>query len=178
MLQSLAPLFSFTWLVYGAALEGSETRPRCAQIDPEFHRGIPSPHYGHSRLSFEQRGLILHGLPGNGKTISIKALMHSLSQRSPPIPTLYVKSIEHESSQGNIREIFVKARHNAPCLLVLEDIDSLVTDKVKSFFLNEIDGLEGNDGIMIIGTTNYCESETSAVRFNRRKVLNKLESLF
>ena len=36
-----------------------------------------------------KRGIILHGLPGNGKTISIKALMHSLSSRSDPIPTLY-----------------------------------------------------------------------------------------
>ena len=36
-----------------------------------------------------KRGIILHGLPGNGKTISIKALMHSLSSRTNPIPTLY-----------------------------------------------------------------------------------------
>ena len=36
-----------------------------------------------------KRGIILHGLPGNGKTISIKALMNSLSSRDDPIPTLY-----------------------------------------------------------------------------------------
>ena len=43
----------------------------------------------------------------------------------------------------------------SPCLLVFEDLDSLITDKVKSFFLNEVDGLESNDGIMMIGSTNY-----------------------
>lgn len=104
-----------------------------------------------------QRGIILHGLPGNGKTISIKALMRSLSQRSPEIPTLYVKSLGRNVDQDDIRTIFDKARDAAPCLLVFEDIDSLVSDKVKSFFLNEVDGLEGNDGVMMIGITNYCE---------------------
>lgn len=40
-----------------------------------------------------KRGIIFHGLPGNGKTISIKALMHALYKRPEPIPTLYVKSL-------------------------------------------------------------------------------------
>ncbi len=40
-----------------------------------------------------KRGIIFHGLPGNGKTISIKALMHALYKRPDSIPTLYVKSL-------------------------------------------------------------------------------------
>ena len=39
-----------------------------------------------------KRGVIFHGPAGNGKTISIKALMHSLSQREQSIPSLYVKA--------------------------------------------------------------------------------------
>ena len=39
-----------------------------------------------------KRGVIFHGPAGNGKTISIKALMHSLSQREEAIPSLYVKA--------------------------------------------------------------------------------------
>ena len=67
-----------------------------------------------------------------------------------------VKSLEGcHGPHYSVREIFVKARQMAPCLLVFEDLDSLVTDKVKSFFLNEVDGLESNDGIMMIGSTNY-----------------------
>ncbi|KAL8659349.1 MAG: hypothetical protein Q9226_000469 [Calogaya cf. arnoldii] len=103
-----------------------------------------------------KRGIILHGLPDNGKTISIKALMRSLSQRSPEIPTLYVKSLGQSVSQDDIRSIFDKARETAPSLLVFEDIDSLVSGNVKSFCLNEVDDLEGNDGVMMIGSTNYC----------------------
>lgn len=82
--------------------------------------------------------------------------MHSLAHRPTPIPTLYVKSLGKTSDEDDIREIFEKARQTAPCLLVLEDIDSLVRESVRSFFLNEVDGLEGNDGIMMIGSTNYC----------------------
>ncbi|KAL9626187.1 MAG: hypothetical protein Q9204_007510, partial [Flavoplaca sp. TL-2023a] len=121
----------------------------------------------------DQRGIILHGLPGNGKTISVKALMHCLSQRSPEVPTLYVKSLGQDADQDDIRTIFDKARETAPCLLVLEDIDSLVSDKVKSFFLNEIDGLEGNDGVMMIGSTNYLDRLDAGIakrpsRFDRK----------
>ncbi|KAL8936951.1 MAG: hypothetical protein Q9216_004666 [Gyalolechia sp. 2 TL-2023] len=120
-----------------------------------------------------KRGIILHGLPGNGKTISIKALMRSLASRPTSIPTLYVKSLGKSCDQGDIRLIFEKARQTAPCLLVLEDIDSLVRENVRSFFLNEVDGLEGNDGIMMIGSTNYLDQLDPGIskrpsRFDRK----------
>ncbi|KAL8717823.1 MAG: hypothetical protein Q9225_004978 [Loekoesia sp. 1 TL-2023] len=120
-----------------------------------------------------KRGIILHGLPGNGKTISIKALMRSLACRKPAIPTLYVKSLGKNCDQDDIRSIFEKARETTPCLLVLEDIDSLVSESVRSFFLNEVDGLEGNDGIMMIGSTNYLDKLDAGIskrpsRFDRK----------
>ncbi|ELU45507.1 AAA domain-containing protein [Rhizoctonia solani AG-1 IA] len=49
------------------------------------------------------------------------------------------------------------ARREAPCLLILEDLDALINDENRSFFLNEIDGLENNDGLYILGTTNHFE---------------------
>ncbi|KAI9875250.1 MAG: hypothetical protein M1830_008706 [Pleopsidium flavum] len=105
-----------------------------------------------------KRGIIFHGPPGNGKTISIKALMKSLSTRENPLPTLYVKSlVSFRGPEYSIRQIFLKARAQAPCLLVFEDLDSLVTDQVRSYFLNEVDGLERNDGILMIGSTNHLD---------------------
>ena len=43
-----------------------------------------------------KRGVMFHGPAGNGKTISIKALMHTLSQREQSIPSLYVKAAPRE----------------------------------------------------------------------------------
>lgn len=103
-----------------------------------------------------KRGIILHGTPGCGKTISIKALMNSLQKRN--VASMYVKSFEAQDGQQHaILNIFRLARNMAPCMLIFEDLDSLVADKVRSYFLNEVDGLENNDGILMIGSTNHLE---------------------
>ncbi|XPT02771.1 hypothetical protein M3J09_011881 [Ascochyta lentis] len=122
-----------------------------------------------------KRGVILHGVPGNGKTVSIKALMASLYIRPDPIPSLYVKSFETncQTQQYAIRQIFQKARSVAPCLLIFEDLDSLVGDDIRSYFLNEVDGLESNDGILMIGSTNHLDKLDPAIskrpsRFDRK----------
>jgi hypothetical protein len=80
--------------------------------------------------------------------------------RSVPIPTLYVKTLAAPSlrPQQALRLVFTKARQIAPCLLILEDIDSIVTEEVRSYFFNELDGLDDNEGIVIIGSTNDCKS--------------------
>lgn len=101
-----------------------------------------------------KRGLIFYGPPGNGKTISIKALMHELYYREKPIPTLYVK---YAPSTYDIRNVFSLARQYSPCLLIMEDIETIVTSKTRSYFFNEVDGLENNDGILMVASTNYLE---------------------
>ncbi|KAI4222374.1 MAG: hypothetical protein L6R36_006203 [Xanthoria steineri] len=113
-----------------------------------------------------KRGIIYYGPPGNGKTISIKAMMHTLSLYSPsPIPTLYVRSLSsYGGPEYSIQSIFRQARTQAPCLLVFEDLDSLVTDNVRSYFLNEVDGLESNDGILMVGSTNHLERLDPGIR--------------
>ncbi|KAF5664361.1 atp-dependent zn protease [Fusarium heterosporum] len=121
-----------------------------------------------------KRGLIYHGPPGNGKTISIKATMHMLAEKNPAIPTVYVRSLESwMGPQHSLHVIFEKAREFAPCYLVFEDIDSLVTPDVRSYFLNEVDGLKENDGIFIIASTNHLEDLDPGIskrpsRFDRK----------
>lgn len=56
-----------------------------------------------------------------------------------------------------IKEIFSKARQVAPCYLVFEDLDSIVSDETRSYFLNEVDGINDNEGIFMIGSTNHLE---------------------
>ncbi|GME55358.1 ATPase AAA+ type core [Neofusicoccum parvum] len=114
----------------------------------------------HSWSATTIRGLIFHGTPGNGKTMTVKAIIKALMSRPDPIPTLYVKTFAQRGfgPQQSVRQIFTKARQAAPCLLLFEDVDSLVKEEVRSYFLNEIDGLENNDGILMIGFTNNLDN--------------------
>jgi len=111
-----------------------------------------------------KRGVIYYGPPGNGKTISIKAMMHSLYQRGVQgdsrlaVPTLYVRTLSSFGGpEYSLSQIFGKARQEAPCYLVFEDLDSIVNDSVRSYFLNEVDGLKSNDGILMVGSTNHLD---------------------
>ena len=78
--------------------------------------------------------------------------MHSLSsERKESIPTLYVKAAPRTF---DIRSIFTFARAMSPCMLILEDIDTIVTPGSRSYFFNEVDGLENNDGRLISSGQN------------------------
>ncbi|UKZ86844.1 uncharacterized protein TrAFT101_002668 [Trichoderma asperellum] len=105
-----------------------------------------------------KRGIIYYGPPGNGKTISIKATMNMLYHLKQPVTTLYVRSLNSfYGPEKSIDMVFSKAREFAPCYLVFEDLDTIITDDVRSYFLNEVDGLKSNDGIFMIGSTNHLD---------------------
>ncbi|KAI0318403.1 P-loop containing nucleoside triphosphate hydrolase protein [Amylostereum chailletii] len=106
-----------------------------------------------------KRGILLLGPPGNGKTESIKALL-----KDAQYPALYVKSFTTPyGPEYGVRSIFDHARQHSPCILVLEDLDAMVTPKVRSFFLNELDGIAANGGILTIATTNHPERIDDAI---------------
>lgn len=78
----------------------------------------------------------------------------------------------------SVKEIFRQARAEAPCLLVFEDLDSLVTDQVRSYFLNEVDGINSNSGIYMIGSTNHLDRLDPGIskrpsRFDRKFLFPK-----
>ncbi|KIJ70138.1 hypothetical protein HYDPIDRAFT_104807 [Hydnomerulius pinastri MD-312] len=119
-----------------------------------------------------KRGLIMYGPPGNGKTISIKVVMKTCAERG--FTPLYVKSFQSfQGEEASMQNVFQKARQVAPCVLILEDLDSLINDRNRSFFLNQLDGLEGNDGLLVIGSTNHFDRLDPALssrpsRFDRK----------
>jgi transitional endoplasmic reticulum ATPase len=125
---------------------------------------------------------------GNGKTISIKVILKTChAEGYSPLyvksfqGSSYISSMKHSTDQTSgwkgeeaaMADVFGKARQMAPCVLILEDLDSLINDRNRSFFLNQLDGLEGNDGLLVIGSTNHFERldpglSTRPSRFDRK----------
>ncbi len=117
-----------------------------------------------------KRGVLFIGPPGNGKTHTLKALVNQLGK-----PCLYVKGFksEYATDQENMRLVFARARITTPCLLVIEDLDSMIDDKTRAFFLNELDGFETNTGVVVLATTNHPDRLDPAIldrpsRFDRK----------
>jgi SpoVK/Ycf46/Vps4 family AAA+-type ATPase len=117
-----------------------------------------------------KRGVLFIGPPGNGKTQTIKAII-SESKRA----CIYVKAFNSETTSisRGIATVFAKARRVAPCLLVMEDIDSLVPRDHLSNLLNELDGFANNHGILVLATTNHPDKLDPALtqrpsRFDRK----------
>lgn len=121
-----------------------------------------------------KRGVLFLGPPGNGKTHAVKAAINLLGK-----PCLYVKSFkaQYRTDHDNIRAVFKQARQSAPCILIFEDLDSLIDNQNRSFFLNEMDGFASNSGILTIGTTNHPERLDPSImerpsRFDRKYTFN------
>jgi hypothetical protein len=117
-----------------------------------------------------KRGILFIGPAGNGKTHTVKAVINALGQ-----PCLYVKSFrsEFQTDHDSMRQVFHRARQTTPCLLVLEDLDSLLDGGNRAFFLNELDGFAANEGIVTLATTNHPERLDPSIlnrpsRFDRK----------
>ena len=113
-----------------------------------------------------KRGAIFIGPPGNGKTHTLKALINQLGKTC-----IYVRDFQDD--EESMAEVFKRARMVAPCLVVLEDLDSMIKGETRSFFLNELDGFRSNTGVVVLATTNHPEKLDAAIldrpsRFDRK----------
>ena len=140
------------------------------QIETDFQQFLESREvYERYQIPWK-RGAIFIGPPGNGKTHTLKALVNQLGK-----PCLYVRSFksDYETEQENMAEVFKRARMTVPCIVVLEDLDSMIDNKNRAFFLNELDGFQSNTGVVVLATTNHPEKLDSSIldrpsRFDRK----------
>ncbi len=97
-----------------------------------------------------KRGILLIGPPGTGKTMVCKA-----AAAATGLPFLYVRDLRERGQVEAVRMIFERARRLAPCVLAFEDMDGFVTEGNRSVFLNEMDGFQDNDGLLVIASSNH-----------------------
>ncbi len=112
------------------------------------------------------KGVMMFGPPGTGKTLLAKAVANEAESNFISIkgPELLNKFVG-ESEKG-VREVFEKARSNAPTVIFFDEIDSIATERgqqtsdsgvserVVSQLLTELDGLEELEDVVVIATTN------------------------
>ena len=110
------------------------------------------------------KGVLLYGPPGTGKTMLAKAVAteseaNFISVKGPEFLSKWVGE-----SEKAVRETFRKARTAAPCIIFLDEIDSIaprrgvsesnVTERVVNQLLTSLDGLEDRFEVIVIGATN------------------------
>ncbi|MGI0485909.1 AAA family ATPase [Pantanalinema rosaneae CENA516] len=116
------------------------------------------------------RGILLWGPPGTGKTLLAKAVAaqaraNFIAVNGPELLSKWVGA-----SEQAVRELFTKARQAAPCVVFMDEIDSLapargsfqsdsgVSDRVVGQLLTELDGLQDCPNVLLVGATNRPEA--------------------
>jgi transitional endoplasmic reticulum ATPase len=112
------------------------------------------------------KGFLLYGPPGTGKTLLAKAVAREAEANFISMKSSDLLSKWYGESEQQIARLFQRARAVAPCVLFIDEIDSLVpargsgqgepgvTGRVVNTILAEMDGLEELQSVVVIGATN------------------------
>lgn len=96
-----------------------------------------------------KRGIILYGDPGNGKSAMIREIVRNIPRITKIIINPNIDNVTR------VLNNLVRSLDDRQAIVVIEDIDSLITERNRSEFLNILDGVEVKSGLFFIGTTNY-----------------------
>jgi transitional endoplasmic reticulum ATPase len=112
------------------------------------------------------KGFLLYGPPGTGKTLLAKAVAKEAEANFISMKSSDLLSKWYGESEQQIAKMFARARSVAPCVIFIDEIDSLVpargsgqgepqvTGRVVNTILAEMDGLEELQSVVVIGATN------------------------
>ena len=135
------------------------------------------------------KGVLLVGPPGTGKTLLAKAVAGEAN-----VPFYYISGSDFVElfvgvGASRVRDMFKQAKHNAPCLIFIDEIDAVgrqrgtglggghdEREQTLNQLLTEMDGFGANEGIIIIAATNRADVLDPALlrpgRFDRQVTVN------
>jgi len=136
------------------------------------------------------KGVLLVGPPGTGKTLLAKAIAGEAG-----VPFFSLSGSEFVEmfvgvGASRVRDLFKRAKENSPCLIFIDEIDAVgrqrgagigggndEREQTLNQLLTEMDGFEGNSGIIIIAATNRPDVLDSALmrpgRFDRQVTVDR-----
>ncbi|KAK6004484.1 hypothetical protein QM012_008346 [Aureobasidium pullulans] len=124
------------------------------------------------------KGVLFYGPPGTGKTLLAKAVANECAANFISVKGPELLSMWFGESESNIRDIFDKARAAAPCVVFLDELDSIAksrggsgaggdaggaSDRVVNQLLTEMDGMTSKKNVFVIGATNRPEQLDNAL---------------
>lgn len=128
----------------------------------------------YSRMGIpRKKGLIIHGPPGNGKTMTGKVAAGVMKASLVYVTASQQPGFLRDRTASEIfEEVYQRAQMLAPCVVMLEEIDGLIDKKSRPLLLSILDGLAPNEGVLTIATTNHIEALDPALvnrpsRFDR-----------
>lgn len=120
------------------------------------------------------KGILLVGPPGTGKTLLARAVAGEAE-----VPFYYASGSEFDEmfvgvGASRIRNLFKEAKANAPCVIFIDELDSVGGKRIESpmhpysrqtinQLLAEMDGFKPNEGVIVIGATNFAEALDNAL---------------
>ena len=135
------------------------------------------------------KGVLLVGPPGTGKTLLAKAVAGEAN-----VPFYYISGSDFVElfvgiGASRVRDMFKEAKHNAPCLIFIDEIDAVgrqrgtglggghdEREQTLNQLLTEMDGFGQNEGIIVIAATNRADVLDPALlrpgRFDRQVTVN------
>uniref|UniRef100_A0A8C2AFY1 ATP-dependent zinc metalloprotease YME1L1 n=1 Tax=Cyprinus carpio TaxID=7962 RepID=A0A8C2AFY1_CYPCA len=120
------------------------------------------------------KGILLVGPPGTGKTLLARAVAGEAD-----VPFYYASGSEFDEmfvgvGASRIRNLFKEAKASAPCVIFIDELDSVGGKRIESpmhpysrqtinQLLAEMDGFNPNEGVIVIGATNFAEALDNAL---------------
>ena len=122
------------------------------------------------------KGILLEGEPGNGKTLFAKALAGEAKVNFIPAKATDFESMFMAIGPLKVKLLFKKARRRAPCIVFIDEFDGIGTvrnysgsaietenTRIVTALLNELDGFEPSNGVLVIAATNSIKALDSAL---------------
>jgi len=117
------------------------------------------------------KGILLEGEPGNGKTLFAKALAGEAKINFIPAKATDFESMFMAIGPMKVKLLFKKARRRAPCIVFIDEFDGIGTirnyngsaletenTRIVTALLNELDGFEPTEGVIVIAATNSIKA--------------------